>query len=101
MSTLGDRLREARERKGYSQMEVSKRIQINNKTLSRYEIGGSEPDLATLKILASLYEVSVDWLTGNTVHTPSRNTVLESYARLPREKQKLIDDMIKALMDEK
>lgn len=58
---IGDRLRKARERKGISQLEVSKRININNKTLSRYENGNSEPDFSTLKSLAELYNVSISY----------------------------------------
>ncbi|MFB5932998.1 helix-turn-helix domain-containing protein [Peribacillus frigoritolerans] len=56
---IGNRLRKARERKGISQLEVSKRININNKTLSRYENGNSEPDYNSLKSLAELYEVGI------------------------------------------
>lgn len=56
---VGDRLRKARERKGISQLEVSNRTNINNKTLSRYENGKSEPDFSTLKLLAELYDVTI------------------------------------------
>lgn len=66
MSVLGERLKKAREWKGLSQTEVFRRIKINNKTLSRYEKGGSEPDVETLNALAELYEVKVDWLTGRS-----------------------------------
>lgn len=58
---VGLRLRKARERSGLSQLEVSKRTNINNKTLSRYEHGNSEPDYTTLKLLADLYDVSVSF----------------------------------------
>lgn len=64
MSSLGERLKRARERKGLSQTEVYRRTNINNKTLSRYEKNGSEPDSETLKILAELYDVSADFLLG-------------------------------------
>lgn len=58
---VGDRLRKARERKGISQLEVSNRTNINNKTLSRYENGKSEPDFSTLKLLAELYDVTISY----------------------------------------
>jgi len=66
MSILGERLKRARERKGLSQIDVFKKININNKTLSRYEAGGSEPDVDNLVKLANLYEVSIDYLVGRT-----------------------------------
>ncbi|MCP1307780.1 helix-turn-helix domain-containing protein [Paenibacillus tyrfis] len=81
MSTVSERLRYARERINFKQKDVSERTGINNKTLSRYENGGSEPDINTLRILADLYEVSLDWiLTGKEpVTTNSSNEVdLES-----------------------
>lgn len=62
VSTLGDRLRIARDRKGFSQVEVKNRTKINNKTLSGYEKDVSEPDSKTLSVLADLYEVSYRWL---------------------------------------
>ncbi|KZE80297.1 MULTISPECIES: helix-turn-helix domain-containing protein [Paenibacillus] len=81
MSTVSERLRYARERINFKQKDVSERTGINNKTLSRYENGGSEPDINTLRVLADLYEVSLDWiLTGKEpVTTNSSNEVdLES-----------------------
>ncbi|MFC3797936.1 helix-turn-helix domain-containing protein [Cohnella sp. GCM10012308] len=64
MSDLGSRLRSARERKGLKQTQVKDRTGINNKTLSGYENGVSEPDTDTLMKLAEIYEVSTDWLIG-------------------------------------
>lgn len=66
MSTIGDRLRNARERKNLKQTQVMQKTGINNKTLSGYENGVSEPDLESLRILADLYEVTTDYLTGKT-----------------------------------
>lgn len=103
MSVIGKRLREARERKDLKQTEVNKRTGINNKTLSGYENGVSEPDSETLKILSELYEVSIDWLMGKDnpfINDKAKGAVWESYIRLPQSKKKLIDDMIKALNDE-
>mgnify|MGYP001404331961 FL=1 len=62
MTTLGDRLKIARERKGFTQIQVKNYTNINNKTLSGYEKGVSEPDIKTLVTLAELYEVSYKWL---------------------------------------
>lgn len=64
LPSLGKRLRDVRERKKLTQIEVYKRTGINNKTLSGYENEVSEPDLESLKVLADLYEVSTDYLLG-------------------------------------
>lgn len=63
METLGERLRIARQKAGYKQVQVKEHTQINNKTLSGYENNISEPDISTLNKLAELYNVSLDWLT--------------------------------------
>lgn len=62
--TIGSRLRKARENKKLSQLEVSKLTNINNKTLSRYENDGAEPDFDTLRKLADLYDVPVSYFFG-------------------------------------
>lgn len=59
---LGERLRQARENKGLSQIQVKNFTDINNKTLSNYEKNVSSPDPYTLKTLADLYETTSDWL---------------------------------------
>lgn len=63
---VGKRLRLAREAKRLTQVQVKHYTNINNKTLSGYENGVSEPDIDTLKILAKTYETSIDYLVGST-----------------------------------
>ena len=58
------RLKEARERLNLKQKDIQERIGINNRTLSGYETGKTEPDNTTLLALSNLYKVSVDWLMG-------------------------------------
>lgn len=64
MSTLGERLKKARERRGFTQLEASQKANINNKTLSRYENDGTKPDPETLGILAKIYGVNANFLLG-------------------------------------
>lgn len=112
MKNIGERLRYAREKKNLKQIQVMKLTQgkINNKTLSGYENNVSEPDIESLKILSELYEVSIDWLIGKEksvkesteqyiINDQARYDVIKAYNRLPQDKQKLVDDMIKALLN--
>ncbi|MFC7063015.1 helix-turn-helix domain-containing protein [Halobacillus seohaensis] len=66
MASLGERLKQARENKGWSQTHVCGNLAISNSRLSGYERNYREPDTKMLTTLASLYEVSIDWLTGMT-----------------------------------
>ncbi|MFX4262746.1 helix-turn-helix domain-containing protein [Pelotomaculum propionicicum] len=65
-SLLSIRLKMAREAKHLTQVQVKCLTNINNKTLSGYEKGVSEPDIDTLITLANLYETSIDYLVGKT-----------------------------------
>lgn len=89
MLTVGDRLRISREKKNLKQTQVRERTGINNKTLSGYEKGVSEPDFDTIKILADLYEVSVDFLIGRT----NTSSLSHSYDPLQAAKQRLIEHL--------
>lgn len=92
--SLGERLKKARMDKGLSQKEVMGYTNINNKTLSGYENGVSEPDINTLKTLSDLYEVSIDYLsTGRrsplfeALEMDADKTVLKWFKSLPSETQ--------------
>jgi transcriptional regulator with XRE-family HTH domain len=62
--SFGERLRMARERAGFSQIDVFKAINLNNKSLSRYENNATAPDPDTIKALIELYDVSADFILG-------------------------------------
>ena len=64
MTTLGDRLRKLRERKGLNQKEFAAKMKIPNQNVSNYERGFRQPDYETLEKFADFYEVSVDYLLG-------------------------------------
>jgi len=64
MLTFGERLRMARERAGLTQLEVYKAINLNNKSLSRYENNATSPDPDTMRALIELYDVSADFILG-------------------------------------
>lgn len=62
--TFGEKLKTARKRTGFTQIEVMKELHIPQSTLAKYENGKREPDIETLGLLADFYGVSIDWLIG-------------------------------------
>lgn len=60
MKNIGLALKNAREDLDMKQTEVMHKIGVNNKTLSGYENGVSEPDLETFARLVALYGLSAD-----------------------------------------
>ncbi|MBL0387861.1 helix-turn-helix transcriptional regulator [Tumebacillus sp. ITR2] len=90
MSSIGDRLKRAREWKHLTQIQVKERTNINNKTLSGYEKSVSIPDNETIKLLAGLYEVNPAWVVGFTDDPSPQNqnnmweTVLEVISKFEK-----------------
>ncbi|CAM3710055.1 helix-turn-helix transcriptional regulator [Cohnella lubricantis] len=64
--TLGERLKAAREKKRYTQIEVAKKLGISNGAISGYERDYRDPDTETLLKLAELYDVSPNWLLNRS-----------------------------------
>ena len=64
METLGDRLRMARDRKLWTQRDLSEKSGIMEATISRIENGRHRrrPNTVTLNALAEALEVSALWL---------------------------------------
>lgn len=71
--SLGARLKSEREKRNWSQVFVAKKIGITNAVLSNYERDIRDPDTETLKKLANLYGVSIDFLLDNKVDEVEQN----------------------------
>lgn len=57
---IGDFLSALRKAQGYTQQAVAERLNLSNKTISKWESGGGLPDITVLPALAELYGVTVD-----------------------------------------
>ena len=77
---LGEKLKEGRIAKGYSQEEVAEKLQITRQAISKWENNRTAPDIDTLVKLSDLYEISLDRLLRE------EETV--------QEKEKKADDVI-------
>lgn len=63
--TLGQKLKKLRSLKGLTQKELADKLHVSFQTVSKWENGENEPDIATLKELAALFNCSVDYLIGS------------------------------------
>ena len=59
-----NRIRELREQRELRQIDVAAATGIDQKTLSNYETGKTNPDGYSLIRLADFFEVSIDYLVG-------------------------------------
>lgn len=60
--TLGQKLKKLRADKGLTQKGLADQLHVTFQTISKWENDENEPDIATLKELAKLYDCSVDYL---------------------------------------
>lgn len=62
---IKERLVQAREKKGYSQSEVARRLGFSNNTMyCRIENGKKNASLLVATQIADILDVSLDWLLG-------------------------------------
>lgn len=55
-----------RKQRGFNQLDVAKYIGVDRTTYSNYETGKRDPDTDTVVKLANLFDVTTDYLLGNT-----------------------------------
>ncbi len=76
--SVGKTIATLRKEKGWTQLELAKRLGISDKAVSKWESDGGLPDTAIFPMIAEIFEVSIDYLmTGpkekRKVSTPPIN----------------------------
>lgn len=60
--SLGDRIKQLRQQRGWSQAQLSKKLNIHQKQISGYERGIHAPSIELLIRMAELFNVSLDYI---------------------------------------
>jgi len=68
-ASIGQRIRQARERLGYNQARLAQEAEITPAAISQIEGGERTPSTPILRKLASVLKVSTDFLLGVTKET--------------------------------
>lgn len=105
---FGDRIKKLRDEKNISQFELSEFLGISQQALSKWENEKTEPDNDSLVKLANYFNVSTDYLLGNSetrqVDKPyddELEKVLFSKAKdLTEDEKKTIINVINAIKKE-
>lgn len=82
-------IRDLREDRDLRQSDLAKAVGIDQRTISNYETGKSNPDSDALIRLADFFNVSIDYLVGRTKK--------DFYGA--EEKRRVIDEIISSLED--
>lgn len=59
-----ERLKELRKLNNLSQLDLGKILNMSKMAISHWEKGNSEPSIEQLKSMATIFDVSVDYLIG-------------------------------------
>lgn len=79
------RLRDLREDRDLRQIDVSRETGIDQKTLSNYETGKTNPDSEALWKLADFFGVTLDELVGRKPPVPTRRELAARLEQIQRE----------------
>lgn len=99
------RIKELRQKMNLTQEELGAKIGQTKSNISKYERGMLEPGIETLKLLADIFDVSIDYLVGNTTirenhgHDPvdHGHELLKNIDNLSEESKKELVNYIRLL----
>ena len=95
------RLTELRKKRGISQEELAKRLGTQGPAIGRYERGLAKPTIEVAAKLASILEVSLDYLVGSSDIEMDTETLrrIQEVDRLPQEDKKMVYAFLDAFVD--
>lgn len=64
--SIGQKIKDLRTAKGLTQRSFAQLFHVNNSTLAMWETDKNEPDIDTIKRLATYFDVTTDYLLGLT-----------------------------------
>ncbi|MDR0298583.1 MAG: helix-turn-helix domain-containing protein [Streptococcaceae bacterium] len=89
---FGEKLQAARKNKRWTQVELAKRLNLSNGTISAYETGTKYPTLEGMVKICELLDLSSDFLLGL-----SDNKLQQNLAELPSQSRQLAIQLIEQL----
>lgn len=104
---LGKRVAQLRQDHGMTQQQLADTLGIAQQTWANYETGRSRLPASMLPTLADVFRVPVDVLLGHTDQrakrpgpVPKWQQQIETIAQLPKPKQRLVTQMLDALLQQ-
>lgn len=96
--TFNKRLIQLRKKENLYQVDVAKKIGVARATYGAYEQGNRQPDFETLRIIASFFNVTTDYLLGNSDHPQmsdddKKAALIEEMARKYPEAEIMFDNL--------
>ena len=98
---VGRRIKDTRERKGISQMDLAAGLECTQGIISQYETGYAEPSLFSVIKICDELGCSLDYLLGRDTKygdTP-RARVMRAFEQLPHGGQVMVLSMLEAAVE--
>lgn len=74
---LGPKIKQLRIDKGLTQKDLADQLHVTFQTVSKWESGTNEPDIATLKELSKIFDCSLDYLLSDEEIEPKNEEKIE------------------------
>ena len=74
---IGSLIAELRKKQGLTQQQLADKLNLSNKTISKWESGSGSPDISNLPVLAEALEISVDELLNGELNQLKSATNLD------------------------
>lgn len=74
---IGSLIAELRKKQGLTQQQLADKLNLSNKTISKWESGSGSPDISNLSVLAEALGISVDELLKGEVSKPASGKNLD------------------------
>ena len=89
-----NRIRDLREDMDLRQIDVAEATGLDQKTLSNYETGKTQPDARALVALADFFHVSIDYLIGRT-ELPARDSkyLIKELSKIQQDLERIKKEM--------
>ncbi|PTQ72749.1 helix-turn-helix domain-containing protein [Celeribacter persicus] len=78
---VGQRMRETREKTGYSQGKFAAMLELSDRAYKNYELGKREPPLAVAALFSSKFNVDLRWLVFGEEPQPQDIELIELAAQ--------------------
>lgn len=94
MTNFSEKLKEARQNKGWNQEEFAEKVSLSQGAISQFEKGLRIPTPANIEKFAKILEVSKDYLIGDEVLTSERVRLMRSIQTLSSEELKVVEGVV-------
>lgn len=81
---ISKKIRQLRSEQGWTQKQLSEKLNVGKTTVSNCETEYSEPDLEILNKISKLFDVSIDYLLGNNSSSKTQDYItINVYGSIP------------------